>query len=132
MSKGLTIAARPGATVVSPFDGTVIAFAGPFRGYGELLIIEHTEGYHTLLAGLGRIDGTVGQRVLAGEPVGLMGDEKAAALYVELRRDGQPINPLPWLAPQRGGEAASRKSKARARAATRACTTSTAVFLPCA
>ena len=56
MTKGVTLATRAGATVVSPFDG-VVAFAGPFRGYGELLIIEHTEGYHTLLAGLGRIDG---------------------------------------------------------------------------
>jgi septal ring factor EnvC (AmiA/AmiB activator) len=103
LSKGLTIAARSGSTVVSPFDG-VVAFAGPFRGYGELLIIEHSEGYHTLLAGLGRIDGTVGQRVLAGEPVGAMSSEKSAALYVELRRDGQPINPLPWLAERRGSD----------------------------
>jgi septal ring factor EnvC (AmiA/AmiB activator) len=102
-NKGLTIAARPGATVISPFDG-VIAFAGPFRGYGALIIIEHSEGYHTLLAGLGRIDGGVGQRVLAGEPVGAMGEDKAAALYVELRRDGQPINPLPWLTARRGGD----------------------------
>jgi septal ring factor EnvC (AmiA/AmiB activator) len=103
MAKGLTIATRPGATVVSPFDGTVV-FAGPFRGYGELLIIEHTEGYHTLLAGLGRIDGTLGQRVLAGEPVGSMSDDASPALYVELRRDGQPINPLPWLASRRGDQ----------------------------
>ncbi len=108
MTKGMTLATRPGATVVSPFDG-VVAFAGPFRGYGELLIIEHTEGYHTLLAGLGRIDGTVGQRVLAGEPVGAMNDDKEPALYVELRHDGQPINPVPWLAERRSGEQASRQ-----------------------
>ena len=107
MTKGMTVTTRPGATVVSPFDG-VVAFAGPFRGYGELLIIEHTEGYHTLLAGLGRIDGTVGQRVLAGEPVGAMNDDKEPALYVELRHDGQPINPVPWLAERRAGEQASR------------------------
>ena len=97
MTRGLTIATRPAATVVSPFDGTV-AFAGPFRGYGELLIIEHSEGYHTLLAGLGRIDATLNEKVLAGEPVGSMSNDASAALYVELRRDGQPINPLPWLA----------------------------------
>jgi murein hydrolase activator len=107
-TKGITIKAAAGSQVIAPFDG-VIAFAGPFRGYGQLLIIEHSEGYHTLLAGLGRIDGEVGSRVLAGEPVGVMATDDAAApsLYVELRRDGQPINPLPWLA-DRTGKVASR------------------------
>lgn len=105
-AKGITLATRGGAQVVAPFDG-IIAFAGPFRGYGQLLIIEHSEGYHTLLAGMGRIDAAVGVRVLAGEPVGIMEnapDEKGSAptLYVELRRDGQPINPLPWLATAAG------------------------------
>ena len=96
-ARGITIKGRSGAQVVAPFDG-IIAFAGPFRGYGQLLIIEHSEGYHTLLAGLGRIDGAVGQLVLAGEPVGVMENADTTSLYVELRRDGQPINPLPWLA----------------------------------
>ena len=98
-SKGIIIATRPEAQVISPFDA-VIAFSGPFRGYGPLLILEHSEGYHTLLAGMSRLDGVVGQRVLAGEPVGVMALEGAPSLYVELRRDGQPINPLPWLAAQ--------------------------------
>lgn len=97
LSKGIVIATRPEAQVVAPFDG-VVAFAGPFRGYGQLLIMEHSEGYHTLLAGMSRLDGRVGQRVLAGEPVGVMSPEGDPSLYVELRRDGQPINPLPWLA----------------------------------
>jgi septal ring factor EnvC (AmiA/AmiB activator) len=101
LAKGITITARAGAQVVAPFDG-LVAFAGPFRGYGQLLIIEHSEGYHTLLAGLGQIDASVGQRVLAGEPVGVMETEGAPTLYVELRRDGQPINPLPWLADRSG------------------------------
>ncbi len=101
MAKGITIKSRAGAQVVAPFDG-IIAFAGPFRGYGQLLIIEHSEGYHTLLAGMGHIDAAVGQRVLAGEPVGVMENDGAPALYVELRRDGQPINPLPWLADRAG------------------------------
>ncbi len=104
-AKGITLTTRGGAQVVAPFDG-IVAFAGPFRGYGQLLIIEHSEGYHTLLAGMGRIDAVVGARVLAGEPVGIMenaGGEKAGpSLYVELRRDGQPINPLPWLATAAG------------------------------
>jgi len=101
LAKGITITARAGAQVVAPFDG-IVAFSGPFRGYGQLLIIEHSEGYHTLLAGMGHIDATAGQRVLAGEPIGVMDDASAPALYVELRRDGQPINPLPWLADRAG------------------------------
>jgi septal ring factor EnvC (AmiA/AmiB activator) len=97
INKGLVIATRGAAQVVAPYDGHV-AFAGEFRGYGLLLIIEHGEGYHTLLAGMDRIDSTVGQRVVAGEPVGIMGGADARpTLYVELRRNGQPVNPLPWL-----------------------------------
>ncbi len=97
-SKGLTLETRPAAQVVAPFDGKV-AFAGPFRGYGQILIIEHGDGYHSLLSGLDHIEGTVGQWLVAGEPVGTMprGEDKPR-LYLELRHDGQPINPVPWLA----------------------------------
>ena len=97
-SRGITIETRPQAQVVAPYDGR-IAFRGPFRGYGEILIIEHGGGYHTLLAGLGRIDAVVGQWLLGGEPVGVMGPSAGGSpkLYVELRRGGQPINPAPWL-----------------------------------
>ena len=100
--KGLTLETAPGAQVVAPYEGNVV-YAGQFRGYWELLIIEHGEGYHSLLAGLSRIDSTIGQWVVAGEPVGVMGrtDTRRPVLYVELRRNGQPINPLPWLAAQR-------------------------------
>lgn len=102
-SKGISIRTRPDAQVVAPYDGQV-AFAGPFRGYGQILIIEHSEGYHTLLAGLTRIDAVAGQWVLAGEPVGAMGRRESddPELYVELRRNGRPINPLPWLALHNG------------------------------
>lgn len=96
LSKGLLIETLPGAQVVAPFDGHV-AFQGPFRGYGSILIIEHAGGYHTLLSGFGRIDAAVGQWLLAGEPVGVMGPQRAPALYIELRRASQPIDPLPWL-----------------------------------
>jgi len=98
-SKGIVIGARPLAQVVAPFDGQVV-YAGPFRSYGQILIIEHGGRYHTLLAGLDRIDAVVGQWVLAGEPVGVLGpaQDGMAELYLELRRAGQPINPLPWLA----------------------------------
>jgi len=111
-SKGIKVATRANATVVAPHDGRVV-FAGSFRSYGRLLIIAHGEGYHTLIAGMAQIDGEVGQWLLAGEPVGQMGNRRGVAkgtakvadngglpqLYLELRRQGEPINPLTWLAP---------------------------------
>ena len=97
LSKGISIETRADAQVIAPFNGQVV-FAGPFRGYGLLLIIEHGEGYHTLLAGMARIDAAVGQHLATGEPVGVMGQgEGKPLLYVELRHNGQPVNPLPWL-----------------------------------
>ncbi len=98
-SKGINIKARNGAQVVAPYDGQVV-YAGPFRRYGQILIIEHGGRYHTLLAGLDRIDAVVGQWLLAGEPVGTLGSPQNGnpELYFELRRAGEPINPLPWLA----------------------------------
>ncbi len=97
-TRGITIAGRKSARVIAPRSGLVV-FAGPFRGLGQLLIIEHAEGYHTLLAGLARIDAAVGEEVLTGEPVGILAlsSEGRPALYVELRRRGRPVNPLPWL-----------------------------------
>ncbi len=97
--KGIRIETRSSAQVVAPADGKIV-FAGPFRGYGQLLIIAHGGGYHSLLAGFARIDRTVGQAVQAGEPVGQMAVDETAkpTLYVELRLRGEPINPLPWLA----------------------------------
>jgi murein hydrolase activator len=96
-SHGLTFETRPGAQVVAPFDGQVM-FAGPFRGYGQILIIGHGDGYHSLLAGLDRLDSSVGQWLVAGEPVGTMsGEADKPRLYLELRHNNQPINPTPWL-----------------------------------
>ena len=97
--KGISIETGTAAQVVVPRDGTVV-FAGAFKGYGQLLIIEHDGGYLSLLAGLARIDSVIGQQVLTGEPAGIMGRSinGPPVLYVELRRKGQPINPLPWLA----------------------------------
>jgi septal ring factor EnvC (AmiA/AmiB activator) len=95
---GIRIEASAGAQVVAPRDGEVV-FAGPFRSYGRLLILEHDDGYHSLLSGFSRIDSEVGQSVRAGEPVGSVanGAEGASFLYVEIRRDTQPIDPIPWL-----------------------------------
>ena len=102
-SKGIRVETLPNAQVVAPSDGSIM-FAGEFRGYGLLLIISHGESYHTLLAGMSEIYGTVGQSVLAGEPVGQMGASQGErpTLYVELRRGGEPINPQPWMAANNG------------------------------
>jgi septal ring factor EnvC (AmiA/AmiB activator) len=100
-SRGFRIATRAGAAVTSPAAGDV-AFAGPFRGYGQLLILAQGDGYHLLLAGMERIDVAVGQKVLAGEPVGQMAGANDGArpmLYVELRHDGEPVDLTPWLVP---------------------------------
>ena len=99
VSKGISIQTRTQAQVVAPYDGQIV-YAGEFRGYGQILIIEHGGRYHTLLAGLERIDAGAGQWILAGEPIGVMGSsqEQFPELYLELRHAGQPVNPLPWLA----------------------------------
>jgi septal ring factor EnvC (AmiA/AmiB activator) len=106
-SRGLTFQAPPGARVVSPCAGKV-AFAAPFRSYGRLLIVDCGDGYHFVLGGLDRLDASPGQKVLAGEPVGLLGGASTGAgtadgpgratLYVELRRRGDPVDPRPWFA----------------------------------
>ena len=107
--KGLAIAVRPGAQVTSPCDGLVV-YAGPFRSYGQLLILNAGGGYHVLLMGMERISVDPGQFVLTGEPVAAMGSggqiATAAAtmtpsqpvLYIEFRKDGTPIDPGPWWA----------------------------------
>jgi septal ring factor EnvC (AmiA/AmiB activator) len=107
--KGVSIATPSGATVASPVDGTVV-FSGPYRTYGQLLIVDAGGGYYVALAGMDRINVAVGQFVLAGEPVAVMGDgsgRTAAAaaigatqpvLYIELRKDGAAIDPGPWWA----------------------------------
>jgi septal ring factor EnvC (AmiA/AmiB activator) len=99
--RGLTFAAAPGARVVSPCAGRAV-YAAPFRSYGLLLIVDCGGGYHFVLAGLDRLDVAAGQRLLAGEPVGVLAGSggAGASLYVELRRGGQPVDPRPWFAAQ--------------------------------
>jgi septal ring factor EnvC (AmiA/AmiB activator) len=108
-TRGISIKTRRNATVVSPADGWV-AFAGPFRSYGRLLIINAGGGYYVLLAGMDQISVDVGQFVLAGEPVASMGETSPISLmggaieknnpvlYVEFRKDGGSIDPGPWWA----------------------------------
>ncbi len=98
-ARGISIKSRPDAQVVAPYAGRVV-FAGPFRSMGQTLIISHGEGYHSVLAGFSRIDARKDQLITAGEPVGVMGPQGASegsTLYVEIRKGGEPVNPLPWL-----------------------------------
>jgi len=104
-AKGIAIQTRGRAQITSPNDGWVV-YAGSFRSYGQLLIINAGGGYHILLAGMDRINVRIGQFVLAGEPVGKMraNSKKAGSksqvdapiLYIEFRRKGRPIDPDPW------------------------------------
>ncbi len=96
-SKGITIKTLNNAQVISPFDGSVI-FAEPFRGYGNIIIIEHGNGYMSLMTGLESITSEIGQMLLAGEPIGTMPDTGTAELYVELRKDKKTLNPAAWMA----------------------------------
>lgn len=111
---GDMVATQSGAIVTAPADGAVL-YAGPFRSYGQLLILNAGDGYHVVLAGMSRISVTLGQSVLAGEPVGAMGEARVASaaassngntgpeLYVEFRKDGKPVDPTPWWAERLSG-----------------------------
>jgi murein hydrolase activator len=110
--RGESIATRGGAQITSPCDGWVV-YAGAFRSYGQLLILNAGGGYHVLLAGMERISVDLGQFVLTGEPVAVMGSgsqvsaaaatkSKQPVLYVEFRKDGAPIDPSPWWATNEG------------------------------
>jgi len=112
VEKGISLATRPGAQVTTPCDGWVV-YAGPFRSYGQLLILNAGGGYHVLIAGMERISVNIGQFVLTGEPVAVMGTTSQVAsilstnasqpvLYVEFRKDGTPIDSGPWWAAKEG------------------------------
>jgi septal ring factor EnvC (AmiA/AmiB activator) len=112
IQKGLSLATHANADITAPCDGWVV-YAGPFRSYGQLLILNAGGGYHVLLAGMERISVDLGQFVLTGEPVAVMGGgsqvssaiatgAKQPVLYVEFRKDGTPIDPSPWWATNEG------------------------------
>lgn len=94
-STGITLVPAPGAQVVAPAGGR-IAFAGPFRGFDRIVIIEHAGGWTTLVTGLARTDAPVGAQVIGGSPIGTAGSEDPA-ITIELRREGEPVNPLEYL-----------------------------------
>ena len=112
--QGDTVATQSDSIVTAPSDGSVL-YAGPFRSYGQLLILNAGDGYHVVLAGMNRISVASGQSVLAGEPVGAMGEARVASasaetlgntlpeLYVEFRKDGKPVDPAPWWADRHSG-----------------------------
>ncbi len=93
-SHGVTVVARPGAAVTAPAAG-IVRFAGPFRSYREILILEHPGGYLSLIAGMSRVNAAVGTEVGVGEPIGTMEDraDGKPELYYELRRNGQFVDP---------------------------------------
>lgn len=112
VEKGISLASRSGAQVTTPCDGWVV-YAGPFRSYGQLLILNAGGGYHVLIAGMERISVNIGQFVLTGEPVATMGSTSRVAsilaanasqpvLYIEFRKDGTPIDPGPWWVANKG------------------------------
>ncbi|WP_407945131.1 murein hydrolase activator EnvC family protein [Oryzicola mucosus] len=111
---GDMVATQSNAIVTAPMDGSVL-YAGPFRSYGQLLILNAGDGYHVVLAGMTRINVAPGQSVLSGEPIGAMGEARVAdmsnsgaevatpELYVEFRKDGKPVDPAPWWADRISG-----------------------------
>jgi len=94
-SSGLTLAPRPGAQVVAPAAGRV-AFAGPYRGYGRIVIIEHANGWTSLVTGLARADVEVGEQLVGGAPLGIAAQSRPQ-ITLELRRAGEPVNPLRFV-----------------------------------
>ena len=106
-ARGDTMETSANAIVTAPADGWVL-YAGAFRAYGNLLIIDAGTGHHIVLAGMDRIDVGQGQFVVGGEPVGIMGQIRLAGvtaaaaendnptLYIEFRKDGDPVDPDPW------------------------------------
>ncbi len=109
---GMAVETGKFALVTTPVDGW-ISYAGPYRSYGHVLIINAGGGYHIVLTGLDRVNVDTGQFVLAGEPVATMGGSPAGALagesgtglpvvYIEFRKDGAPIDPGPWWAKNDG------------------------------
>ena len=106
-TRGISLEARENARVISPADAWVV-YAGPFRSYGQLLIMNAGQGYHIVVAGMEKINVQPGQFVLVGEPIGIMGAQRIAStglvdvnttkpiLYVEFRKDGNSIDPTPW------------------------------------
>jgi len=115
-AQGVTVAAGAGLVVTAPSDGWVM-FAGPFRSYGQMVIMNTGENYHILLSGMDSVSVRQGQFVVSGEPIGQMGEKRIASatglnletdrptLYIEFRKDGKPVDSRPWWAVKDLGKA---------------------------
>ena len=115
-AQGLTVAAGTGLVVTAPADGWIM-FAGPFRSYGKMVIMNVGENYHIVLSGMDSVTARQGQFVVAGEPIGQMGEKRIASaaavnivtdrptLYIEFRKDGKPVDSLPWWSAKNLGKA---------------------------
>ena len=111
ISQGISVVTRADAQVVAPADGWVL-YKGPYLNYGQIIILNTGQNYTALLAGLETVTVDIGQFVLMGEPLGTMGSRTIGrtvttnagnsqpTLYIELRKDNEPIDPTGWWAPQ--------------------------------
>lgn len=115
-AQGVTIAARAGMVVTAPADGWIM-FAGPFRSYGQMVILNAGDGFHIVMAGMDSVTARQGQFAVAGEPLGKMGEKRIASaaglhletdrptLYIEFRKDGKPVDSKPWWSVKELGKA---------------------------
>ncbi len=113
---GMTLATNPDAVVTAPADGLVV-FAGAFRSYGQMIILDAGDGYHLVLSGMDTISTRQGKFVFAGEPLAVMGAKRVASatalaletdrptLYIEFRKDGKPVDSRPWWTAKDTGKA---------------------------
>lgn len=115
-ARGMTVASGPNAVVTAPADGLVV-FAGAFRSYGQMVILNAGDGYHVVMTGMNTVNVRQGKFVFAGEPIALMGEKRVASatalaletdrptLYIEFRKDGSPVDSAPWWVKKDTGRA---------------------------
>ncbi|CDZ38140.1 Membrane-bound metallopeptidase [Neorhizobium galegae bv. officinalis] len=115
-ARGMTVASNAGAVVTAPADGLVV-FAGAFRSYGQMIILNAGDGYHLVLTGMDVVNARQGKFVFAGEPIAVMGEKRVASatalaletdrptLYIEFRKDGTPVDSKPWWTSKETGRA---------------------------
>ncbi|MGR9318999.1 murein hydrolase activator EnvC family protein [Rhizobium leguminosarum] len=113
---GMTVATNPETVVTAPADGLVV-FAGAFRSYGQMIILDAGDGYHLVLSGMDTINTRQGKFVFSGEPLAVMGAKRVASatalaletnrptLYIEFRKDGKPVDSRPWWTAKDTGKA---------------------------
>ena len=94
--KGITYAGRSAGQVIAPYAGR-IEFSGPFKNYENVIILNVGDGYFVLLTGLNELFVDAGDTIQRGEPVGKLPSQTGAELYIELRKNGSPVDPKPWL-----------------------------------